>query len=121
MADFTPAVTVTTSPGDPVAGTCYNLTCRVTIIPGFPFIPEIEWSGYGIGMQWVTTGGTISGDEVHTRQVTFIPLVLAHGGTYTCTARFTLNDVTSRSGTDQTLLSVISEWHVATSSCKANT
>ena len=109
VADFTPAVTVTTSPGEPEAGTSYTITCTVSIIAGVPIIPDIDWSGHGIDMPWVTIGGTIREGGVHTRQVTIIPLTLAHGGEYTCSASFSLNGVTSRQGIDHTTLSVISE------------
>ena len=118
VADFTPSVTVTTSGGEPVAGTSFVLTCTVAIFPGVTVVPDIEWSGHGIGMPWATTGRTISGDGVHTRQVTLRPLVLAHGGAYTCTARFSLNGVTSRDGVDQTQLSVLSECSIKQTKCE---
>lgn len=107
---MTPSVAATTSTTESVAGSSYVLTCTVTIKPGLLAIPDIVWNGHGIGMTGVAVGRTISRDDgVHTRDVTLRPLLLTHGGTYTCTSTFSLNGVTSRDGSDQTILTVLSK------------
>ena len=99
--------------GDPEAGTSYTLICTVTLTPGADVIPTIVWSGPGMQMTWVNTSGVISNpDGTYTRRLTFRPLILAHGGEYMCTAKFTINEVTSRDGSKTFILSVISKYDV---------
>lgn len=95
---------------NPVAGTPYILNCTVTLLPGMTVIPVIIWEGPGVGAGAEMTDITSLG-EVHSRLLTFSQLTIAHGGTYVCTANYTLYKETSRNGSESVILSVISKYH----------
>lgn len=108
VVDMIPSVVVSTTNENPVAGTSYILKCTVTLLPGMAVTPVILWEGPGVGTGSEMTNVTSSG-EVHSRSLTFSRLTIAHGGTYVCTANYTLYRETSRNGSDSATLSVISK------------
>ena len=83
-----------TGSGSGEAGSPYTLTCTVTLLH--------RASDSSVSIQWqgprphtVTTANDISTNEVVSSQLPLDPLTLADGGDYTCTATYTVGDLTS--------------------------
>ena len=112
-----PVLTIT-STVKPVYMEQYTLTCRATFIPKIAsqLIPYLvlEWFGPdGIAMT-EENGVTIEQQQnlysEATRSLTFHPLNMTHGGSYTCEAKFVLQDLNSTiSSTSQYNLNVLSK------------
>ena len=81
-------------------GVVYTLTCTVTLSHrARNSSVSIQWQGPSTDEQ--TTDDT-TGNRVVIRQLSLDPLTLAHGGTYTCTAKYIVNgvEITTGSGSE---------------------
>ena len=89
--DFT--VSISTSSASILAGQMFNLTCTVRTVDGLQNVPTVEWLDE-TGTR-VTTGGDITVGSAMTSgtmtklTLTFSPIVVSHGGEFTCRANIT--------------------------------
>lgn len=79
-----PVITVTDS-GTPSAGENYTLTCNVSIITGVV-------DGTVVSVAWLDSSGNLvqSSSSTLVNTLYFEPLVLSHGGQYTCNSSITI-------------------------------
>ena len=89
-----------------IAGSSFTLTCTVTLPTGVSETPIVQWEGPGLS----TTGSVVGSGSTYTSQLVFDPLMVSHGGFYTCSATYTANGEISPEGSDSLFIFVKSEW-----------
>ena len=106
------------TPGTPLAGDSYTLTCTVEVVEGL--VPVVQWldpfsNTIVSGGDFTVGDPTIDGTTT-TLTLTFNPLRTSHGGEYTCRATVTveevsISDVTGEDTFTVTLQSKLLEVH----------
>ncbi len=69
------------SPGNPVAGQDYTLTCEVDVGEG---TPTLQWTGPGVTSGEASEGTQMQSSTTFTLTLTFSPVKTSHAGQYTC-------------------------------------